>query len=358
MLNYNRPVKKSVSCRKAARLLKLSEKEFSELAILLNIKPHEFKNRHKDDFEHKLHYKIEDIQKMIDSDAYMTIQKRNKVKKTRKEYIEYGRVERLQRMKDAEFEYMKIIKERYPNFRDAVIDLGQSLTLLFLANKLNEIENNKIEKNNCSKYDKNMNDVEMINCSKYDENIGDVEKEQYKTDMCDLNENVTANTCNNSSNNMNNYKIRHENDKKIIKKYENLLAENEVSKLKREIKKHETNKVLEGYKSFVLENGCVKKCFLMNNGCNYLASIQDIEICWTEPYKIKENIIYDDLDISEIKYLFLFSYYHVKTVLNKLAIIYNKDKTNISDANKSIDGTSTAINDSIYSMIDSDRRYG
>ncbi|KAM0676018.1 mRNA-binding ribosome synthesis protein nop7 [Gurleya vavrai] len=124
---------RSVSRKHACKSLHISLSEFNELSLLLDILPQQFKNKHKFDHGDKLQYRIEDIQKMIDSDAYLSIINRNKVLKRREEYIKKKRVERLKKLKEVEFSYVKLVKERFVDFYDSVIKIGESLDILFLV---------------------------------------------------------------------------------------------------------------------------------------------------------------------------------------------------------------------------------
>ncbi|KAM0685441.1 hypothetical protein COBT_003349, partial [Conglomerata obtusa] len=132
MIHGIKPEKKSISRVHASRQLKITLEEFTELSLLLNIKPYQFKNKHRLDHEDKLQYRFEDIQRMIDSDAYNTIMTRNKVLERRREYVKKKRVLGLNKLQDVEYEYGKLVKMRCPGLKDAVVELSGVLDMLFV----------------------------------------------------------------------------------------------------------------------------------------------------------------------------------------------------------------------------------
>lgn len=128
---YRQPPKKYMSRANAIRTLKLSEDDFATLAILLNVMPVRAKLWQCLDHMDAVYYRIEDVQKMINTQLYLDINRKNRLDRMRKEYPGIGRYK-----KDVEVDYFALAMAKYPTFDSAVRGLPFSLKLLYVKRRL------------------------------------------------------------------------------------------------------------------------------------------------------------------------------------------------------------------------------
>lgn len=127
---------KFISRKKAAELLGINIKELHELCILTNTKPVRPKNRHKFDHDDTLFYLIADIQGIVDSHVFSTLQSQKWVINKRNEHIKNHRYTKAENLFDVEHNYVRLVEERYASLSDALIGLNGSLDVLFAAKNL------------------------------------------------------------------------------------------------------------------------------------------------------------------------------------------------------------------------------
>eukprot|EP00866_Antonospora_locustae_P002202 jgi/Antlo1/2202/1280 len=124
---YLQPPKKYMSRANAIRTLKLSEDDFATLAVLLNVMPVRAKLRQCLDHMDTIYYRIEDVQKMINTQLYIDINRKNRLSRMRKEYPGLGRYK-----KDVVVNYFALAMAKYPTFNSAVQGLPFSLKILYV----------------------------------------------------------------------------------------------------------------------------------------------------------------------------------------------------------------------------------
>lgn len=128
---YLQPPKKYMSRANAIRNLKLSVDDFAMLAILLNVMPVRAKMWQCLDHMDAVYYRVEDVQKMINTQLYLDINRNNRLDKMRKEYPGIGRYK-----KDVAVDYFALVMAKYPTFDSAVRGLPFSLKILYVKRQL------------------------------------------------------------------------------------------------------------------------------------------------------------------------------------------------------------------------------
>lgn len=127
------PLKKYISRAKSCSILGMSLEDFTELAILLAVAPAKQKQKQCLDHMDTIYYRIPDVQKMIDSELFVNIHRRNKLAKKRALY------KGLRRYKhDVKIDYKGLVTNKYPSFSDAVNGLPFSVKLLYVKKRIDE----------------------------------------------------------------------------------------------------------------------------------------------------------------------------------------------------------------------------
>lgn len=134
-----------ISRKKAAEKLKISIDDFQELCLITNLKAKEAKKKQKYDNEDTVFYKLEDIQKLLDNNAYDILLKRNRMERIKKNYIKRRQLEKAENLKTVNYDYKSLIKEKYKNFNESVIGLNESINILYFYNNIIQENVNTID---------------------------------------------------------------------------------------------------------------------------------------------------------------------------------------------------------------------
>lgn len=141
---YFKPVIKFVSRKTAIEKLKLSEKQFDRLCVLLAVYPVIAESKKCYDKVDGWYYKIDDIKKIFYSDSYEILKKNTENEGKRQKLVQFQQLERAARIIDDEFSLVDLVKQKYETLGHSIDDLGNTVRNLYLIDLL-EIENVKNE---------------------------------------------------------------------------------------------------------------------------------------------------------------------------------------------------------------------
>lgn len=131
MSNRKFHTKTHITTQKAIEELKITKAQFKSLLLHLNIRPDLISRAHKIGGESSA-FKITDINLIYNSDVYKALLQNNKKAKTKEFLRSVGRHDLAERRNDKMLDFVDMVKRRYKNFSDALNDLGESLTFLYL----------------------------------------------------------------------------------------------------------------------------------------------------------------------------------------------------------------------------------
>ncbi|KAF9761832.1 Pescadillo like protein [Nosema granulosis] len=140
---YLKPVKKFASKKLIMEKLSLTPKEFDLLAALTGITPFVPKRKEKYDQTDDFFYKITDYERIKHSHVLKTLKYNKKRLKKKEDFIENRLYDKASQIREREFKYVDLVKDRYKSLPKAVDDLGNSLTALCLGKRL-EMDDLKI----------------------------------------------------------------------------------------------------------------------------------------------------------------------------------------------------------------------
>ncbi|EJW02938.1 hypothetical protein EDEG_02667 [Edhazardia aedis USNM 41457] len=360
---YGKPIKKYVSLRKGASILRLTKQEFKELVVLENTVPVTAKAKQRLDSNGKIYYKIGDVCDLYRRKTYDIIKARRNAESKRAEYLKYEMIDKLENMQEPELNLNELIKKKYPNLNSATIGLTETLNILnvlkavlfkFCDENNNSvsaksflIENKKIEnKAHESQIDTSTNQNEMmkddllslktskLGFSDQNDNTNNVRKPV--SNLKNLNQKKTKETPQLiiSRKRDNNVKITF---KKVSG--ESNVKENSVIVINPDtptniVKSVNINiidieKELEKFKSIVTEFSCLKSAFINKTGITFLCEFKNVEVMWTERFSC-ENIDISAFNHETILNLYNISLHHLRLMNNKLQSLLKLKKDSIN----------------------------
>ncbi|KRH94740.1 Protein required for normal rRNA processing [Pseudoloma neurophilia] len=130
-MSYQFKVKTHVSLQKALEQLKITKEQFKSLLIHLKIHAENVRKPFRIGSE-DTSYKISDINKIYNSDIYKALLINNKIAKKKNFYRQMNRDDLASKRSERRLDYVELIKKKYKTFSDAVHDLGESLTFLYI----------------------------------------------------------------------------------------------------------------------------------------------------------------------------------------------------------------------------------
>lgn len=143
---YFKPTIKYVSRNAAVEKLKLTNKQFDRIVVIMGIYPFIAENRNCYDKTEGWYYRIDDIKRIFYSEAYEVLQ-RNKIKENkRNNLIKIKQLERAARIVDEEFNLVDLVKQKYESLGSSIDDLGNTVKNLYLIDML-KIDDSKKELN-------------------------------------------------------------------------------------------------------------------------------------------------------------------------------------------------------------------
>lgn len=126
---FNR--KTHISLENAINELKITKSQFKSLIIFLNIRPQSVSKSLQIGSEMSS-FKIKDINKIYNSEIYKLLLQNNKIRKKKDFFRSVGRIDLAEKKSNDTVDYIEIIKNKYKTFSDAVHDLGETITFLYL----------------------------------------------------------------------------------------------------------------------------------------------------------------------------------------------------------------------------------
>lgn len=130
--------KTHISIQKACEELKVTEEQFKKLIIHLNIRAENVRSIYKLSCSDANTYSLKDVNKIYNSKLYATIQKNNQREMEKKLWQGRNRDDIADRMHDLDYDYVNVISNKYASFSDAVGDLGEALTFLYIYQFFNK----------------------------------------------------------------------------------------------------------------------------------------------------------------------------------------------------------------------------
>lgn len=141
---YFKPVIKYVSRSSAIDKLKLTNKQFDKIVVIMGIYPFVAENRNCYDKTEGWYYRIDDIKRIFYSEAYEVIQKNQTKENKRQNFIQMEQLERASKIIDEEFNFVDLIKQKYESLGSSIDDLGNTIKNLYLIDML-KIDDSKKE---------------------------------------------------------------------------------------------------------------------------------------------------------------------------------------------------------------------
>lgn len=123
--------KTHITLEKALEHLNISKTQFKSLLIHLNIRAECVSKSFRIGSENNS-YKINDINKIFNSEVYKALLINNKIARKKDFYSKVNRSDLAKRKNEKILDHVGIIKKKYATFSDAVHDLGESLTFLYI----------------------------------------------------------------------------------------------------------------------------------------------------------------------------------------------------------------------------------
>ncbi|ELQ75272.1 Protein required for normal rRNA processing [Trachipleistophora hominis] len=159
--------KTHISMQKACEELKVTKEQFKELIIHLNIHAESVRSIYKLSCSDANTYSLKDVNKIYNSKLYATIQKNNQRELEKKTWRRRNRNDIADKMRNLDYDYVNIISSKYRSFSDAVADLGETLTFLyvyqFFSSRINDEEGiSEIIRAELAKFEKFMIDNTLI----------------------------------------------------------------------------------------------------------------------------------------------------------------------------------------------------
>lgn len=144
---FFKPVKKFVSRKTALERLNVTETQFNRLMVLCNVYPVVADSKNCYDRVEGWYYLIDDIKKIFYSETYEILNSNLEKSIKREKLMKVEQKERAEKLKDSEFNFVELVKQKYESLGHSIEDLGNSLRHLYLIKMLeiDEVEKELID---------------------------------------------------------------------------------------------------------------------------------------------------------------------------------------------------------------------
>lgn len=261
--------KTHLNLNSAISLLKITKSQFKSIIFQLNIKPQKTSKIFKLNCNDLFVFSIKDINKIYNSEIYKILLQNKKVLKKKEKFNELKRFDLVNKNNFKKIDFVEIIKNKYSCFSDAVHDLGESLTFLYIFMHYVGSENKNLENNDSKNSDSKNNESENKNLEN-----SDLENNNANLNFENIKNNINGNL------DFENIHTENQNLKNIIKK-ELILFENLIKT-----------------KNFI------KKIFPSKKGIHILLKIKEAEILFFDP--LVSSNLKNILNLDFINYLNLY----------------------------------------------------
>lgn len=133
---YLKAVKKFVSRKMALARLNTTESQFNKLTVLCNVYPVVADSKNCYDRVEGWYYLIDDIKKIFYSETYQIMMSNTQKLAKREKLLKVEQKDRANKIKDTEFNFIELVKQKYNSLGSSLEDLGNSLRHLYLINML------------------------------------------------------------------------------------------------------------------------------------------------------------------------------------------------------------------------------
>lgn len=168
---------KEVKLDKALRLLKINLETFKNICIMLNIRPKKTAT-----------YTKKELNRIYNSKAYRELKRMSSIESKRIKYIKAKRIDLANRLPVVEHDYDNVLKIRFPNFKDAVMALGECLIVLNIYLKCNLSNDEKSKNSHVANNFNNLGESKNNNFKNTNDGIHDINNPE-KTNLHDGYEN-------------------------------------------------------------------------------------------------------------------------------------------------------------------------
>lgn len=134
---WRKPVKRAYVTREEALLcLAMDPETFDRMCVLNNVHPCLTKRSEQTNRSTRIQYKLEDIHRIRRSGPHEKVATKKRNREKRAKYIAMGREDRIKNLRSEDIDYKQLILQKYPSLDEAIDDLGECLSCLFLCERL------------------------------------------------------------------------------------------------------------------------------------------------------------------------------------------------------------------------------
>lgn len=125
-----------VTREEALICLNVTSDEFDRLCVLTDTHPYIPTKDKLTNRSTRIQYRINDIHRIRESDPYKKELAKEDNARKKEKYTKQGRLQKIKDLPEDRIDYPKIILDKYPSFDDVYEDLGECITLLFIAERV------------------------------------------------------------------------------------------------------------------------------------------------------------------------------------------------------------------------------